>query len=56
MFKITTDFKEKMGKNKNDHRSGGAVKEGCPYICIKHTIKLIKKKNVFLSISVLTAK
>ena len=26
--------------NKNDHRSGGAVKEGCPYICIKHIIKL----------------
>ena len=21
-------------KNKNDHRSGGAVKEGCPYLCI----------------------
>ena len=26
--------------NKNDHRSGGAVKEGCPYIFIKHIIKL----------------
>ena len=25
-------------KNKNDHRSGGAVKEGCPYLCIKHII------------------
>ena len=27
-------------KNKNDLRSGGAVKEVCPYICIKHIIKL----------------
>ena len=43
---------EKAGtyKNKNDHRSGGAVKEGCPSICIKHMIKLKKKK-----ISVVTA-
>ena len=27
-------------ENKNDHRSGVAVKEGCPYLCIKHIIKL----------------
>ena len=26
--------------NKNDHRSGGAVKEGCPHICIKHIINI----------------
>ena len=36
------------GTNKNDHRSGGAVKEGCPYLCIKHIIKLKKKKNCIL--------
>ena len=35
-------------KNKNDHRSGGAVKEGCPYICIKHIIKLNKKNKCLL--------
>ena len=34
--------------NKNDHRSGGAVKEGCPYLCIKHIIKLEMKKNCLL--------
>ena len=32
--------------NKKDHRSGGALKEGCPYICIKHIIKLFVL-NVF---------
>ena len=34
------------GTNKNDHRSGGAVKEGCPYLCIKHKIKLKKEKKM----------
>ena len=31
--------------NKNYHRSGGAVEEGSPYLCLKHIIKLKKKKN-----------
>ena len=35
-------------KKKNDHRSGGAVKEGCPYLCTKHIIKLKKKKKCLL--------
>ena len=39
-------------KNQNDHRSGGAVKEGCPYLCIKHIIKLIEKKCLFINICV----
>ena len=34
--------------NKNDHRSGGAVKEGCPYLCIKHIIKLKNKNKMSL--------
>ena len=33
--------------NKNDHRSGEAVKEGCSYLCIKHMIKLKRKKMSF---------
>ena len=40
-----------MEKYKNDHRSGGAVKEDCPYICIKNMIKPKTKRNVFWSIS-----
>ena len=31
--------------NKNDHRSGGAVKGGYPYLCIEHMIKLKKRKK-----------
>ena len=37
---------ESHHKNKNDHRFGGAVKEGCPYLCIKHIRKLIRKRNM----------
>ena len=38
-------YKKKMFCNKNDHRSGGAVKGVRPYLCIKQTIKLKKKRN-----------
>ena len=47
LMPIKWSLKKKRKKRylyKNDHRSGGAVKDGCPYICIKHIIKLKKKK------------
>ena len=49
LYVMTNDIRGKIaiknlpiqpGINKNDHRSGGAVKEVFPYICIKHIIKL----------------
>ena len=50
---VLHSFKVQLKFNKNDHRSGGAVIGGCPYLCIKKII--IKKKVVCCSIFVLNA-